>query len=108
MLLEGELRPTFCSKKMAGEGVAVQSSSRGVSPQGIEQLSREPLSTYLLGSGKRWGALMVFPDLRRSEVGAAWQRDPIFHEFREVMRRGRSTTLTVVILWVASKSPMGR
>ncbi len=86
-----------------GEG-KIHCSMRGISPQGIEELSREPLRTYLLGSGKRWGALMVFPDLRRSEVGVAWQRDPSFHEFREVMRREKLRTLIVVSMQVREKS----
>ena len=47
---------------------------------------------------------MVFPDLRRSEVVAAWQRDPVFHEFREVLRSEGLRTLIVVGLQVREKS----
>jgi diguanylate cyclase (GGDEF)-like protein/putative nucleotidyltransferase with HDIG domain len=94
----------YVSLHEEGGDAAVQSSSRGVSPQGVEQLEREPLNTYLLGSGRRWGRLMVFPDLRRPEVGDAWQRDPIFHEFREVMRREELRTLIVVGLQIRDKS----
>ena len=47
---------------------------------------------------------MVFPDLRRSEVVAAWQRDPVFHEFRDVLRSEGLRTLVVVGLQVREKS----
>jgi len=93
LLLQGE-----------GDGGKVHYSNRGVSPQGVERLSREPLRDYLLSSGKRWGALMVFPDLHRSEVVAAWQRDHDFHDFRDVMRREGLRTLVVVGMQVREKS----
>src|ERR1035441_278400 len=51
-----------------GDEGKVHCSIRGVSPQGVEQLSRDSLRHYLLSSGERWGALMVFPDLRSSDV----------------------------------------
>ena len=59
----------------------------------MERLDQDPLRRFLLSSGERWGALMVFPDLRRSEVVAAWQRDPVFHEFRDVFRSEGLRTL---------------
>jgi diguanylate cyclase (GGDEF)-like protein/putative nucleotidyltransferase with HDIG domain len=82
----------------------VHSSLRGISPQGAEQLSHAHLRRYLLSSGERWGALMVFPDLRRSELVAAWQRDPVFQEFRDVAKSERLRTLIVVGLQVREKS----
>src|SRR5208337_1642168 len=48
--------------------------------------------------------LMVFPDLRRSEVVAAWQRDPVFNEFRDVLKNEGVRTLVVVGLQVREKS----
>ncbi len=86
-----------------GEG-KVHSSVRGVSPSGVENLSQDPLRSYLLGSGKRWGTLMVFPDLRRTEVGAAWQRDAGFKEFFEAIRQEKIRTLLVVGMVVREKS----
>jgi diguanylate cyclase (GGDEF)-like protein/putative nucleotidyltransferase with HDIG domain len=82
----------------------VHSSLREISPQGAERLSQAHLRRYLLSSGERWGALMVFPDLRRSELGAAWQRDPVFQEFRDVAKSERLRTLIVVGLQVREKS----
>ena len=87
-----------------GDEGKVHCSIRGVSPQGAERLSQDPLRRYLLSSGERWGALMVFPDLRRSDVVAAWQRDPAFHEFRDVLRGEGLRTLIVVGLQVREKS----
>jgi diguanylate cyclase (GGDEF)-like protein/putative nucleotidyltransferase with HDIG domain len=79
-------------------------SIRGISAQGAERLSQDPLRRFVLSSGERWGALMVFPDLRRSEVVAAWQRDPFFNEFRDVLRNEGVRTLVVVGLQVREKS----
>ncbi len=81
----------------------VHSSSRGISALGAERLSKDPLRRFVLSSGDRWGALMVFPDLRRADVVAAWQRDPIFHEFCEVLRSEGLRTLIVVGLQVRGK-----
>src|SRR5271157_911550 len=86
-----------------GDEGNVHSSIRGISAQGVERLSRDPLRRFVLSSGERWGALMVFPDLRRSDVVAAWQRDPIFHEFCEVLRSEGLRTLIVVGLQVREK-----
>ncbi|MGD0226870.1 MAG: diguanylate cyclase [Terriglobia bacterium] len=87
-----------------GDEGKVHSCLRGISLQGAERLSRDPLRRFVLSSGERWGALMVFPDLRRSEVVAAWQRDPVFHEFRDVLRGEGLRTLIVVGLQVREKS----
>ena len=87
-----------------GDEGKVHSSIRGISPQGAERLDQDPLRRFVLSSGERWGALMVFPDLRRSEVVAAWQRDPVFHEFRDVLRSEGLRTLIVVGLQVREKS----
>ena len=87
-----------------GDEGKVHCSIRGISAQGAERLSQDPLRRFVLSSGERWGALMVFPDLRRSEVVAAWQRDPVFHEFRDVLRSEGLRTLVVVGLQVREKS----
>ena len=82
----------------------VHCSIRGVSPAGAKQLNQEVLRRYLLLSGDRWGALMVFPDLRRAEVGGAWQRDPAFQEFRELMKSEGLRAVIVVGMRVREKS----
>jgi len=87
-----------------GDEGKVRCSARGISPLGVDRLSQDHLRRYLLASAERWGALMVFPDLRRSEVVAAWQRDPLFHEFREVVKKEGLRTLIVVGLQVREKS----
>ena len=76
-----------------GDEGKVHCSIRGISAPAAEQLSKDPLRRFVLSSGERWGALMVFPDLRRSEVVAAWQRDPVFHEFRDIFRSEGLRTL---------------
>jgi diguanylate cyclase (GGDEF)-like protein/putative nucleotidyltransferase with HDIG domain len=78
--------------------------ARGLSPQTVERLGSDPLHRYLLSSGERWGTLMVFPDIRRSEVVTAWQRDPIFQEFRSVLRAEGLRTVVAVGLQVREKS----
>lgn len=78
--------------------------ARGLSPQTVERLDSDPLHRYLLSSGERWGTLMVFPDMRRSEVVTAWQRDPVFQEFRSVLRAEGLRTLVAVGLQVRERS----
>ncbi len=87
-----------------GDEGKVHCSMRGVSPQGAEALGRDPLRHYLLNTGERWGALMIFPDLRRSEVWAASQRDPVFQQFRDVLKDEGLRTIIVVGLQVHERS----
>ena len=87
-----------------GDEGKLHTGIRGLTAQGMELLSRDPLRHYLISSGERWGALMVFPDLRRSDVVVAWQRDPVFHEFRSALRGEGVRTLVVVGLQVREKS----
>jgi diguanylate cyclase (GGDEF)-like protein/putative nucleotidyltransferase with HDIG domain len=87
-----------------GDEGKVHCSMRGVSPQGAETLARDPLRHYLLNTGERWGALMIFPDLRRLEVWAASQRDPVFQQFRDVLKDEGLRTIIVVGLQVHEKS----
>ncbi len=79
-------------------------SARGLSAGAVEHLRSESLQRYLLQSGDRWGGLMVFPDLRRTEVVTAWQRDTLFQEFRDVLRAEGLRMLVVVGLQVRDKS----
>ena len=87
-----------------GEEDKIHHSIRGVSLPVAQQLNSDPLRPYLLTSAERWGTLMVFPDLRRAEVAAAWQRDEMFNHFREVLRKEGLRTVTVVGLQVREKS----
>ena len=87
-----------------GEEGKTYSCIRGISSPVGDRLKSDPLRSFVLASGERWGVLMAFPDLRRSEVVAAWQRDPIFHEFREVLRGEGLRTLIVIGLQVREKS----
>lgn len=82
----------------------VHSSIRGISAQGTTSLSKDALQRFALSSGERWGVLMVFPDLRHPEVGVASQRDPVFHEFRDIWRSEGLRTLVVVGLQVRERS----
>jgi len=87
-----------------GDEGKVHCSIRGISAQGAERLSRDPLRRFVLSSDERWGALMVFPDLRQSEVVAACERDPVFRELRDVLRSEGLRGLIVVGLQVREKS----
>ncbi len=86
-----------------GEG-RVHYTTYGISVPAAERLNSESLRRFVLTSGERWGALMVFPDLRNQEVNTAWQRDPVFNEFCEVLRGEGLRTLVVVGLQVREKS----
>jgi len=78
--------------------------AQGLSAQTVEQLSGEPLRSYLASCGERWGNLLVFPDLSRPSVGVTWQRDALFHEFRALCVREGLRTLLVVGLQVRESS----
>lgn len=81
----------------------LHSGTRGFSPLAAEQFGREPLRQYLLSSSERWGALMVFPDLRRSDIVGASQRDAIFQALRDILQSEGVRTLITVGLQVRSK-----
>jgi diguanylate cyclase (GGDEF)-like protein/putative nucleotidyltransferase with HDIG domain len=81
----------------------VRITTRGISSAAAEQFNKESLRQFVLRSDERWGSLMVFPDLRRADVVTAWQRDPVFHEFRDVLRNEGLRTLLVVGLQVREK-----
>ncbi len=72
------------------------SSARGLSGSTLARLSSDPLRGYLASCPDRWGNLIVFTDLRRAEVSAAWQRDPLFKEFRNVFITDGIRTLVVI------------
>ncbi len=70
----------------------------------VEQLSCEPLRSYLASCGERWGNLLIFPDLSRPSLEIAWQRDALFHELRSLCAREGLRTLVVVGLQVRESS----
>jgi diguanylate cyclase (GGDEF)-like protein len=78
--------------------------AQGLSAQAVEQLSREPLRSYLASCGERWGNLLTFPDLSRPSLEVAWQRDALFHELRALCIREGLRTLVVVGLLVRVSS----
>jgi len=80
------------------------SAARGFSEQALARLSKGPLRGYLSSSGERWGSLMVFPDLLRPDLVAAWHRDPLFPQFREVITAEGPRTLLVVGLQTQDRS----
>jgi len=79
-------------------------TGRGLSSRTFTRLSDSPLHSYLQACGKRWGGLMVFPDLLRADLLAAWQRDPLFQEFRDVFSAEGLRTLVVVGLHTKERS----
>jgi diguanylate cyclase (GGDEF)-like protein/putative nucleotidyltransferase with HDIG domain len=78
--------------------------SKGLRAATVDQLSGEPLRSYLASCGERWGNLLVCPDLSRPSLEVAWQRDALFHELRAVCAREGLRTLLVVGLLVRESS----
>jgi diguanylate cyclase (GGDEF)-like protein/putative nucleotidyltransferase with HDIG domain len=78
-------------------------SVRGLSPQLQARLADGPLRNFLATSAERWGGLMVFEDLRKPELVAAWQRDPQFLEFQNVFLAEGMRTLVILGLRVREK-----
>ncbi|MGD0129509.1 MAG: diguanylate cyclase [Terriglobia bacterium] len=79
-------------------------SAQGLSAESIGLLSADPLRSYLISCGERWGNLLIFPDLSRPSVDFAWQRDALFHELRALWVREGLRTLVVVGLQVRETS----
>jgi diguanylate cyclase (GGDEF)-like protein/putative nucleotidyltransferase with HDIG domain len=75
-------------------------SVRGLSPLLRARLVEGPLRNFLAASAERWGGLMVFPDLRKPEMVAAWQRDPQFFEFQNIFLAEGMRTLVILGLRV--------
>jgi diguanylate cyclase (GGDEF)-like protein/putative nucleotidyltransferase with HDIG domain len=94
----------FILLQEVGDESKVHFALRGISGQVAQQVSADPMRRYLLSSGERWGTLMLFPDLRCSEVVAAWQRDPKFTQFCDVFRSEGLRTLIVIGLQVREKA----
>jgi diguanylate cyclase (GGDEF)-like protein/putative nucleotidyltransferase with HDIG domain len=78
-------------------------SVRGLSPQLKTRLAEGPLRAFLATCAERWGGLMVFPDLRKPEIAAAWQRDPQFLEFQHTFLAEGVRTLVILGLRVKDK-----
>ncbi len=87
-----------------GPGGTPCAGARGLSPAAVQRLDSDDLRSYLATCGERWGTLMVFPDLRRAEILAAWQRDPVFQEFRDVLTQEGLRTVIVSGLLAHGKS----
>ncbi len=78
-----------------GSDAISQVCAQGLSARIVERLSSEPLRSYLASCGERWGNLLVCPDLSLPSE-AAWKRDALFQELREVCaREGLRTQLLV-------------
>lgn len=71
-------------------------ASRGFDRETVRRLGDEPLRSYLASCGERWGNLMVFPDLRRSDLIAAWQRDESFRELHRILTAEGLRTMVVL------------
>jgi diguanylate cyclase (GGDEF)-like protein/putative nucleotidyltransferase with HDIG domain len=78
-------------------------SVRGFSSQLHARLTEGPLREFLATSAERWGALMIFPDLRKPGLYTAWQREPLFHEFLNVLLAEGMRTLLVLGLRTKDK-----
>jgi len=89
---------------MRGSEAVHHSSAKGFSSAARTRLGREPLRTYLASSAERWGSLMVFPDLRRPILGAVWQRDRAFEDFRQVFIAEGLRTLVAVGLQIKERA----
>lgn len=98
------LNQGFALLHIPGTNGTDYSAARGFSEQALERLSKDPLRGYLSSSGERWGSLMVFPDLLRPDLVAAWHRDPLFPQFREVITAEGPRTLLVVGLQTQDRS----
>ncbi len=79
-------------------------SFQGLSAPTAEQLSAEPMRSYIASCGERWGNLLIFPDLSRPSLEVAWQRDALFHELLALCVREGLRTLVVVGLQVRESS----
>ena len=79
-------------------------SKRGLSSVAVMRLNAEPLHSYVATCAKRWGSLMVFEDLRQTELAGAWRRDTVFQEFRDVFVTEGWRTLVVVGLQIKDRS----
>ncbi len=80
------------------------SAAKGLSSGAVARLSTDPMRAYLTSSAERWGTVMVFPDLLRPELVAAWHRDVVFQEVRETFSAEGLRTLVVVGLQTRERS----
>jgi diguanylate cyclase (GGDEF)-like protein len=76
----------------------------GLTAKTLQRLSSEPLRSYLVSCGERWGNLLIVPNLSRASLGGAWQRDVLFHELCRVFLQEGQRTLLVVGLQVRESS----
>jgi diguanylate cyclase (GGDEF)-like protein/putative nucleotidyltransferase with HDIG domain len=99
-----DLTQGFAILHLPGSDELNYTTARGFSAQAVERLATSPLRDYLATSGERWGTLMVFPDLLRTDLITAWQRDPLFGEFRALFASEGPRTLLVVGLQTRERS----
>ncbi len=76
---------------------------QGLSSRTAELLMSEPLRSYFATSSERWGSLMVFSDLQKSEVVSAWQRDPLSNGFIGIMKAEGFRTVVLIGLGAHGK-----
>ncbi len=99
-----DLAQGFAILHLPGPDEHDYTTARGFSAQAVERLATGALRDYLAASADRWGTLMVFPDLTRNDLMAAWQRDPLFAEFRALFASEGPRTLLVVGLRTGEQS----
>ncbi|MBI1941904.1 MAG: diguanylate cyclase [Acidobacteria bacterium] len=80
------------------------SKPSGLSDTALARLLDGPLYNYLISACDRWGTVMVFADLLRPDLMAAWHRDPLFQEFREVFTAEGLRSLLVLSLQTKERS----
>jgi diguanylate cyclase (GGDEF)-like protein len=76
---------------------------QGLSSRTAELLMSEPLRSYFATSSERWGSLMVFSDLQKSEVVSVWQRDPLSNGFIGIMKAEGFRTVVLIGLGAHGK-----
>ncbi len=86
-----------------GAGEPEHSKAQGLSDVTAKRLSADPLRSYLLSCSERWGSLMVFPDLDRTDLIQALQRDPHFKDLHEALRAEGLRTLVLIGLQVKDR-----
>ncbi len=80
------------------------STANGLTETALTRLLDGPLYNYLISACERWGTVMVFADLVRPDLMAAWHRDPLFQEFRKVFTSEGLRSLLVLSLQTKERS----
>jgi len=77
-------------------GDSTHTTAQGFSAHMVEVLGSEPMRTYLASSAERWGELLVVSDLFRFKAETAWQRQPLFQNFIDLLRAEGLRTMLVI------------